>query len=172
MGWNDRVLSDSTRATQLVQKGSAALLALAGALLFAMRHRGGLAMAGAVTLVALLAPAFYALLQRFLAGVRQRETDKRIVMQTRACLLSWQANDLTVAGQKRMPSSRGFRQLEATPAGPRGSMPAICEAAPRPASVWRFSPRLPHPVTTPLAKLVSPAAAKNLHRGTPHMVIN
>ncbi|HVN06497.1 MAG TPA: hypothetical protein VMT86_18895 [Bryobacteraceae bacterium] len=180
MSWNDAVLSDSTRATQFVQRASLVLVAVAVGLTLALRHHGWIVVGAAAVLLALVAPAFYVLAQRFLAGVRQRETDKRIVLQTRDYLLRWQAIDsaaraesqVDALGPRRTPSSRGFHYLEASPVSPGASELAVCDAAPRRTTGWQFSPRLPHPVTEPLDQLVSPAAARNARRGAPRTVIN
>ena len=174
------MLSDSTRATQFVRRASAASLALAAVLILALRQYGWVVMAAVVMVMALLTPVLYVLTQRFLAGVRQRETDKRIVRQTRDYLLRWQEIDAAAraesqtdtAGQRRMPSSRGFRRVEAIPAAPGTSATTVCEAATRPASVWQFSPRLPHPVTSPLGQLVPLSGTKNPRRGAPRILIN
>jgi len=181
MTLRDVFVGESTRASELVQKGTLLLLtlALAAGLFLAFRRQRGILLGVAMALLFVFIPAVYVLAQRMAARARQRATDERIVRQTRTYLLNWESHYVSGAvascetagadagGAKLLPavagkglSSRGFRDIEGRPSSPPAGALAVHGAMPRRHAPRKFCLQMPHPVRLTLSELV-PAADRN-----------
>jgi proteasome lid subunit RPN8/RPN11 len=86
MTLNDAFQGYSIRSTQLVQRGSLLLLAVTASLMLAFRRHNGIMLGVVLALGTVVVPTGYVLGRRMLEKVRQRETEDRLMMQTRTYL--------------------------------------------------------------------------------------
>jgi MFS superfamily sulfate permease-like transporter len=86
MTLNDAFEGQSLKSTQIVQKGSLIVLAVAASLVLAFSHRNGIMLGVVLAICTVAAPAVWMLTRRMLEKVRQRETEDRLLMHTRTYL--------------------------------------------------------------------------------------
>ena len=86
MTLNDAFQGHSLKTTQLIQKGSLLVLAVAATWILAFRRHDGTMMGVVLALATVVVPAVYVLARRMVDKVRQRETEERLLMQTRSYL--------------------------------------------------------------------------------------
>lgn len=183
----------SLKTTQIVQMGSLFVLLLAASLVLVLRRHGGLALAVTLALCTLVLPAVYILAKQTIASLRKRETEDRLVGQTREFLRSnereWQqsaANFVRVseaeANAERMLASLpgGGRELPTQPFQRYGNIasvlpvgePVVFDALPRRYAIRGIYERrfadlastMPAPACMPLNELLPPAAATGFSR--------
>jgi hypothetical protein len=181
MTLNDAFEGTSLKATQLVQMGSLLLLAVAASLVLAFRHRGGVSLGIVLALGTVVLPVAYVTARRYIAKAQQRETDDRLLMQTRAYL---QNEEPVTAAPAKPPaeetdiellaraidgsklSVQDFRYYEATVAAAAVGEPVVFDALPRRYAIRGLYERrfadlaatLPKPASLPLSELMPMAA--------------
>jgi len=86
MTLNDAFQGHSLKTTQFMQKGSLLVLAVAATLILAFGRHDGKMMGVVLALATVVVPAVSVLARRMVDKVRQRETEERLLMQTRTYL--------------------------------------------------------------------------------------
>jgi hypothetical protein len=86
MTLNDTFEGYSVKSTQLVQRSSLLVLAVTASLMLAFRRHNGIMLGVVLALGTVVVPTGYLLGRRMLERVRQRETEDRLMMQTRTYL--------------------------------------------------------------------------------------
>jgi proteasome lid subunit RPN8/RPN11 len=181
MTLNDAFEGQSLKTTQLMQKGSWLLLAVAASLILAFRRHNGIMLAVVLALATVVGPAVYVMARRMVDKVRQRETEERLMTHTRTYLQSEEPvrviaslpaaaeSDIEILARaidgRRLPT-QDFRKFAGTafllPVGD----PVVFDALPRRYAIRSLYERrfadlaatLPRPVALPLGELL-PAAA-------------
>jgi hypothetical protein len=88
MTLNDAFQGHSVKSTQLLQRASLLLLAVTASLMLAFGRHNEIVLGVVLVLGTVVVPAGYVLGRRMLEKVRQRETEDRLMMQTRKYLQS------------------------------------------------------------------------------------
>jgi hypothetical protein len=86
MTLSDAFEGHSLKTTQLMQKGLWLLLAVTASLILAFRPQNGIMLAVVLAMATLVGPAVYVVARRIVDKVRQRETEERLLLQTRTYL--------------------------------------------------------------------------------------
>jgi proteasome lid subunit RPN8/RPN11 len=178
MTLNDAIEGNSLKATQFVQMGSLLLLAVAASLVLAFRHRGGISLGIVLALGTVVIPAGYVTARRMIAKVQQRETEDRLLMQTRTYLqneepvsatpvkaVKVEETDIEILARaidgSKLPT-QDFRQYEGVAALFPGGEPVVFDALPRRYAIRSLYERrfadlaatLPKPASLPLRELL------------------
>src|SRR5271165_55390 len=180
MTLNDAFEGHSIRTTQLLQKGSLLLLAVAASVILALRRHNGIMLAVVLALGTVVIPAAYVLVRRGMAKVQQRETEERLMVHTRTFLQNQEParpgsraaaaeSDIEILARtidgRNLPT-QDFQEFAVMSAQlPKGE-PVVFDALPRQYAVRSLYARrfadlaaaLPRPVTLPLSEL-QPAPA-------------
>lgn len=159
MTWNDASAEPLMDRIQLLHKGSLLLFTMLVGLLMALNRHDAVVLGVIGVLGTILIPLLHVVLRRLLVALRQRETENRIIMQTREYLRNqeaWsplsaaQAESTEVIGRRMTP--RGFKDVFA---GVAASLPG---GAPVVFGAWsaqaaKLPAMLPAPATEPLSEL-------------------
>src|ERR1035441_4591949 len=86
MTLNDAFEGRSIKSTQFVQRGSLLLLAVAASLMLAFQRHSGFTLGVVLAFGTVVVPVGYVVARRMIEKVRQRETEDRLLMQTRTYL--------------------------------------------------------------------------------------
>ena len=86
MTLNDAIEGRSAKTTELMQKGSLAVLALSAAMILVFGRHSGIMLAVVLALCIVVAPTVYVLGKRLTVKVAQRETEERLMLNTRTYL--------------------------------------------------------------------------------------
>jgi len=181
MTLNDAFQGQSLKTTQIVQKGSLLLLAVAASLILTFRRHNGIMLGIVLALGTVVVPAAYVLGRRMIEKVRQRETEARLMMHTReflqhqeparvatACAASAEA-DIEILARaidgRKLPLQE-FRQFDGATSLLPVADPVVFDALPRRYAIRSLYERrfadlaaaLPKPASLPLTELL-PAPA-------------
>jgi hypothetical protein len=183
MTLNDAVEGRSARTTLLMQIGLMLLLAaaVAASLILALRHHDRIMLGVVLALGTVVVPAGPVLTRRTLAKRRQRETDDRLMLQTRTFLRSQEParpgkrltpeSEIEILARaidgRRMPL-QGFRIYHGVAAPMPLADPVLFNALPRryaAGSPWdrrlaNLAAALPQPALLPLSRLLPAPAAQ------------
>src|SRR5579862_296853 len=167
MAINTTFDGQSLRTTHLLQKGSLAVLAASAALILSFGRNNTALVGVLLALYTVIAPAVYMLGKRMLIKVRQRETEARLIRQTKAFLenqpqewaLLSQANS-AIAGRRLM--MQDFCRYPATAAPLPAGEPTVFQPVPRHEAVQNLyeqhfadaASKLLVPVCTPWGELL------------------
>ena len=174
MTLNDAFEGHSLKTTQLMQKGSWLLLALAASLILAFRRHNGIALAVVLALATVVGPAVYVMARRMVEKVRQRETEERLMMHTRTFLQNEEPvrplplaeeSDIEILARaidgSRLPT-QDFRKFAGVASLLPFGDPVVFDALPRRYAIRSLYERrfadlatsLPRPVALPLGELL------------------
>ncbi len=187
MTLNDAFEGHSIKTTHLMQKGSLLALAVAATLILAFGRRNGFMVGVVLALSTVVAPTVFVLGKRLLLKVRQRETEARLVMQTREYLQNHESecvmraapgakapaveSDIEILARvidgRKLPT-QGFLSHPGTVSSPPEGEPVVFDALPRRYAVRSLYERrfadlaanLPKAVCLPLGELQPPAATQ------------
>lgn len=179
MTLSDAFEGHSITTTQIMQKGSLLVVAVAASLILAFGRHNGAAAGVVLALSTVVAPAVYVLGTRLVAKVRQRETEARLVMQTMSYLKSQESACVARAVSGKAPEAESdieilarvidgrklpgqdFRSFEGMAARLPDGEPVVFDALPRRYAIRTLYERrfadlaaaLPKPVCLPLSEL-------------------
>jgi len=183
MTLNDAFQGHSLKTTQLMQKGSLLLLAVAASLLLAFRRHNGIMMGVVLALATVVVPAVYVVARRMVEKVRHRETEERLMMHTRTYLQNEEPARVNAAPAGEVESDieilarvidgsqlprQDFRRFHGIASLLPVADPVVFDALPRRYAVRSLYERrfadlaatLPKPATLPLSELLPTAAAQ------------
>jgi hypothetical protein len=167
MTLNDAFEGHSLKTTQLIQKSSLLLPAVATCLILAFRPHTGIALGVAMALATVVIPTAYVVARRRVEKARQRETEDILMTHTRTYLRNEEPavfpveSDIEILARaidgRKLPM-RDFRRFEVIAALPPVADPVVFDALPkryaiRTACEARFAnlaATLPGPVFVPL----------------------
>jgi hypothetical protein len=146
MTLNGPMEGHSIKSTQFVQMASLLLLAVAVSAMLAYRRHSGIAIAVVLALGTVAVPAGWVLTRRMLGKMRQRETEDRLMTNTRTFLQSQEPargasrigrpveSDIEILARaidgSKLPM-QDYRKSRGTPAPPRLGDPVVFDALPR-----------------------------------------
>jgi proteasome lid subunit RPN8/RPN11 len=184
MTLNDAFEGRSLKTTHLIQRGSLLALAVTATLILTFGRHNGFMVGVVLALSTVVAPAVYVLGKRLMLKVRQRETEARLVMQTKDYLQNHESECVVRAVPAKGPEEESdieilarvidgrklptedFRRCQVTASIPQEAQPVVFDALPRRYAVRSLYERrfadlaatLPKAVCMPLGE-VRPAAA-------------
>jgi proteasome lid subunit RPN8/RPN11 len=186
MTLNDAFEGHSLKTTHLMQRGSLLALAVAATLILAFGRRNGFMVGVVLALSTVVAPAVFVLGKRLILKVRQRETEARLVMQTKDYLQNHESecvvrdpgakapemeSDIEILARvidgRKLPTE-DFRRCQVTVSIPQEAEPVVFDALPRRYAVRSLYERrfadlaanLPKAVCMPLGELQPPATTQ------------
>ncbi len=179
MTLNDAFQGHSLKTTQFMQKGSLLVLAVAATLILAFGRHDGKMMGVVLALATVVVPAVSVLARRMVDKVRQRETEERLLMQTRTYLQTEEPANLRTGTEgesdieilaraidgRKLPME-DFRNFDCVASLLPVGEPVVFDALPRRYAVRSLYERrfadlaatLPKPAILPLSELM-PASA-------------
>jgi proteasome lid subunit RPN8/RPN11 len=177
MTLSDAFEGNSVRTTQLMQKGSLLLLAVAASLILAFRRHYGIVLIVVLALGTVVVPAGYLLARRMRDKVRQRETEDQLMAHTRTFLRNQEPmrekveSEIemlarTIDGRKLL--AQDFRKIHVIPALLPVGDPVVFDALPRRYAIRSLYERRfadlaatqPHPACEPLGELLPAPAGR------------
>jgi hypothetical protein len=180
MTLSDALEGNSLKTTQLMQKGLWLLLAVSASLILAFRPQNGITLAVVLAMATLVGPAVYVVARRTVDKVRQRETEERLLTQTRTYLQNERPvrpfvappeSDIEILARaidgRRLPM-QDFRSFAGNTFLPPFGDPVVFGALARRYAIRGVCERrfanlattLPKPVALPLADLLPAAGAR------------
>ena len=183
MTLNDAFEGRSIKSAQLVERGSLLLLAVAASLMLAFQRHHGITLGVVLTFATLVVPAGYVLARRVKERVRQRETEDRLMMQTRTFLRNQEPArgpagaaraaepDIEILARaidgRKLPME-DFRKFDGISAVLPSGDSVVFDALPRRYAIRSLCERrfgdlaatLPQPVYLPLSELLPAPAAQ------------
>jgi hypothetical protein len=172
---SDAIEEHSVRSTQLIQKGSLLLLAVASCLILAFRRHNGIELIIVLVLGTVVVPAGMVLARRMRDKARQRETEDHLMAHTRTFLRNQEPmrdraeSEIEIRARsidgRKLPA-QDFRKVHVVPAPMPVAEPVVFAAMPRRYAIrsvyeQRFADlaaTLPQPASVPLTEIL-PAPA-------------